>query len=589
MVRPAGQIRPPGVYVAVGEVIPHKIDAGDTKIAGFVGLALKGPLDEPVKVTSWDMFVDTFGTSEVGYLGRAVEGFFLNGGECCFVVRVAHRQRVAGELPGIEHASCADRTVKDGWDKPTLRVRAKTEGRWGNNVWIRFNHGTGAKALLTQDLEVGSGEALINTTRGFERGALVRIFNRESSDFVTLTEVGERNIKWGSSTPVNRRYRAAGPTYLEVIELELHVALRDRRETFRGLQMHESSRRYVGRVVADESRLVVVENMNSKTPLTHFLPKVEPSAKLTNGRDGTDQVTTEDFVGYDRGPGDRAGLLALGAIEEVTQLCVPDAMLFQQRKSGPEGEMATQRIQDQMVILCENLKDRFAILDCPMTRDIQQVLKWRRRVDSSYAAFYWPWLGVATPDGTIMRVPPSGHMAGMYARCDAESGVHKAPANEVLRGIVDLSVIVTEDDQGTLNNEAVNTFRVARGIRPWGARTAASDIDWRYLNVRRLFIMIRRALEAGTRWAVFEPNTPNTWDSLQNQVSSFLERLHNKGMFTGGSPKDSFYVKCDAETNTPDEQNAGILVCEIGVAPALPAEFIVIRVTQQLGEEGKKE
>jgi phage tail sheath protein FI len=179
-------------------------------------------------------------------------------------------------------------------------------------------------------------------------------------------------------------------------------------------------------------------------------------------------------------------------------------------------------------------------------------------------------------------------MAGMYARCDTDSGVHKAPANEVLRGVVDLSVPVTEDDQGTLNAESVNTFRLSRGIRPWGARTASSDVDWRYLNVRRLFIMIRRALEAGTRWAVFEPNTPNTWDSLQSQVGSFLEKLHNKGMFTGGSPKDSFYVKCDAETNTPDEQNAGILVCEIGVAPALPAEYIVIRVTQKLGDEEKE-
>jgi uncharacterized protein len=176
-------------------------------------------------------------------------------------------------------------------------------------------------------------------------------------------------------------------------------------------------------------------------------------------------------------------------------------------------------------------------------------------------------------------------MAGMYARVEEQVGVHRAPANEPLRGVVDLSVNVTEDDQGLLNAEGVNTYRSSRGIRPWGARTASSDIDWRFINVRRLFIMLRRSLEEGSRWAVFEPNTANTWDSLESKVSTFLDKLYQKGMFAGGSPQDSFYVKCDAETNPADEVDAGRLVVEVGVAPAVPAEFIVIRVTQKLGEE----
>ena len=129
-------------------------------------------------------------------------------------------------------------------------------------------------------------------------------------------------------------------------------------------------------------------------------------------------------------------------------------------------------------------------------------------------------------------------------------------------------------------------FRLSRGIRPWGARTSASDPDWRFVNVRRLFIMLRRALEEGSRWVTFEPNTPNTWDSVRSSVKSFLETLYGRGMFAGGSPDDSFYVKCDAETNPQEVREQGMLVVEVGVAPAIPAEFIVIRVTQKLGEEG---
>lgn len=585
MARPAGDIRPPGVYISHVEAINRSFVLGDTRVTGFVGLAAKGPLDVPMRITSWDEYVEIYGNVDVGYLSNSVEGFFLNGGGACYVVRVAHRAR-GEEVPGIDHAFSAERVVKDAWDKPTMRVRARTEGRWGNNIWVRFAQGTGAKALLTSDLEVGSGEAVVNVTRGFERGSLVRIYDRLASDYVVLTEVADRLIRWSALTPINRRYRAAGPTYLEVIELEVHAALRDRRETFRALQLHESSRRYIGRILQDESRLIVVDNLESKSPWPHNLPRAEAAAKLASGRDGADLVTPEDLIGYDFGPGERAGLMALAAIDEIAMLCVPDAMIFPIRKPGPEGDLAAQRVHDSMISICENQKDRFAILDCPQTRDVEVVRRWRRRTDSSYAAYYWPWVGIVEPDGRLTINPASGHMAGLYARAETEHGVHKAPANVPIQGIVDLSVRITEDDQGMLNAEAINCFRQSRGIRPWGARTASSDISWRYVNVRRLFIMLRRALEEGSRWVVFEPNTPNTWDTLKTRVRSFLEKLYEKGMFSGGSPEESFYVKCDAETNPPDLQDLGMLVIEVGVAPAIPAEFIVIRVTQKLGEEG---
>jgi len=323
--------------------------------------------------------------------------------------------------------------------------------------------------------------------------------------------------------------------------------------------------------------------MDLTTPLT-YVKGIGPARAAMLEAKGL--VTAEDLIGYDHGPGERAGLTALAPIEEVAILSVPDAMLFPVRKPGPEGDLAAQRVHDAMITMCENLKDRFSILDCPLTRDIEVVRRWRRRTDTSYAAYYWPWVGIVEADGRVVKCPPSGHMAGMYARCETDPGVHRAPANEPLKGIVDLSVPITEDDQGLLNSEAINVFRMSRGIRPWGARTASSDLDWRFVNVRRLFIMLRRALEESTRWVVFEPNTPNTWDSLRTRVRSFLEKLYEKGMFAGGSPEDCFYVKCDAETNPPEVRETGMLICEVGVAPAIPTEFIVIRVTQKLGEEG---
>src|SRR5690349_11674327 len=149
MSRPAGEIRPPGVYITNVDTVQRKVSIADTRTPGFLGLSQKGPLDEPTRISSWDQFVEVFGVSDVGFLARSVEGFFLNGGENCYVVRIAHRAR--GEtIPGHEHAYSAERISRDAWDKPTLRVRARTEGRWGNNIWARFAHATGAKALLTQ-------------------------------------------------------------------------------------------------------------------------------------------------------------------------------------------------------------------------------------------------------------------------------------------------------------------------------------------------------------------------------------------------------------------------------------------------------
>jgi hypothetical protein len=581
-------MRPPGVYPASDEIRAAGISIADTRICGFVGLASKGPLDEPRRITGWNEFVEVYGFSTEGYLARAVEGFFLNGGKVCYVVRVAHRPK-SGEASGPQHASSAERIVKDGWEKPTLAVRALNEGRWGNAVWVRFTQSTSAKTLLTLDLDVGAGEARVNSPRGFERGALVRIYDRENSDYVVLTEVDDRTLRWSSATPIVRRYRAAGPTYLEVLEFEVFASLKDRREVFRGLQLSPLSRKYVGRIVNEQSQLIRIEDLRSASPPPHNIPQAAPAAKLVGGRDGSEAITAEDFVGYDYGPTERRGLMALAGVEEVALMAVPDAMISYQRHPGPQADRDVQRIQDAMIDICENQRDRFAVLDVPPTKDIETVKRWRRRVDSSFAAFYYPWV-VVGGDGsahTGTRIPPSGHVAGIYARCDTQRGSFKAPANEVITGASALTLSLSDDHLGNLNAEGINTMRSfpGRGIRVWGARTASDDPSWRYINVRRLMIMLRRSVIAGSEWAAFEPNHMPTWELMTRLVSLFLTEQWKAGAFAGEKQEDAFYVKCDAETNPEEVRDQGKMIVEIGVAPSLPAEFIIFSVVQKMGEQ----
>jgi hypothetical protein len=583
--RPSADPRAPGIYQSFDSVVPPPLSIANTRITGIVGLTQKGPMNEPVRLANWDEFVETFGAPMPGaYTADAVYGFFKNGGTDCWVVRVAHCAP-KGELPGLDHAACAEHVQVDDWDKPSLKIRALNEGTWGNAIWFKCVHESGAQALLTRDLDIGSGEAHVNSTRGFEVGSLVRIYDRENSDFIVITEVGDKLIKWSSETPVNRRHRAAAPTHLEVMTFEIHVALRERREVFKGLQMHPSSRNYAPRVIGQRSRLVRIEDLGTRSPVPHNLPEPLPLTRLTGGRDGADAVTPEDFIGHDMGPGERTGLSALAANEEIALLAIPDAMRFYDREPGPAGELKAQRLQDTLISICENQKDRFAILDIPQSKDIEWVRRWRRRTDSSFCAYYWPWLRVVGADDKERVVPPSGHLAGCYARKDLE-GVHNAPANLPIEAALDVSLRVTEDHLGQLNSDAVNTFRLQRGVRPWGARTASSDPEWRFIPIRRLFIMLRRSLEAGFAWAAFEPNTPRTWDIVSGRVTAFLADLHVKGMLVGGNPEQAFFVKCDAENNPPEQVDAGLMVCDVGVAPVSPAEFIMISLVQTMGGPG---
>jgi phage tail sheath protein FI len=197
---------------------------------------------------------------------------------------------------------------------------------------------------------------------------------------------------------------------------------------------------------------------------------------------------------------------------------------------------------------------------------------------------------VADPsgEGDSKLVPPSGHMAGIWARNDSERGVHKAPANEVVRGAIGLETQVSRNEQDTLNPVGINCIRAfpGRGIRVWGARTLSSDPSWRYLNVRRLFNFVEKSIDNGTQWVVFEPNDMDLWGRVRRNVGAFLIRLWADGALFGESADQAFFVKCDAELNTEEVRDAGQLIVEIGIAPVKPAEFVIFRISQYSSAAG---
>ena len=270
------------------------------------------------------------------------------------------------------------------------------------------------------------------------------------------------------------------------------------------------------------------------------------------------------------------GLDAFKAIDEIALVAIP----------GATGDDVQSAILDH----CENgfLQDRFAILDgtpaAPRTKaGIQGDVR-----GSSYGAIYFPWIDVGerNGDGDVVHVPPSGHIAGVYARVDGERGVHKAPANEVIRGALGVQALLSREDQAGLNPEDINVIRKFDGnITIWGAHTLAGsdNPEWRYINVRRLFMFLRESIDEGTKWVVFEPNAPELWSKVRRNVTAFLTNVWASGALFGASPEQAFYVRCDETTNPAEVRDLGQVVTEIGVAVVKPAEFVVFRVSQWSG------
>jgi len=356
-------------------------------------------------------------------------------------------------------------------------------------------------------------------------------------------------------------------------------------EVFDNLSPKPDSPQFIVTKLA-ESKLVTVEEVDpASTGMrlrngTFDLAVPEPEVKPIV----LDDIGASDYIGD---AADRTGFSGLEQVEEVTMVAVPDLMAAYEQ--GSVDLETVKAVQLAVISHCELMGDRMAILDPPPQLSAQEAAKWRRieaGYDSKFAALYYPWIKVLDPvSGSNRFIPPSGHIAGVWARNDNERGVHKAPANEIIRGAVELETQLTRTEQELLNPIGVNAVRSfpGRGVRVWGARTLSSDPAWRYVNVRRLFNYLEKSILTATQFAVFEPNDPALWGKLTRSISSFLIGEWRKGALFGRSADEAFFVKCDDETNPADVIDAGQVVCLIGVAPVKPAEFVVFQLSQFSG------
>ncbi len=512
----------PGVYVEEVSSGSRPIEGVGTALAAFVGFTERGQVNEPTLVTNWTQFTKAFGGFAEGvYLPHAVYGYFLNGGGAAYVVSVG----LNGQVPAGNGDDASD------------------SDRIG---------------------EVARGEL---TTGGDRARPALRV--RAISPGAVGNDIAVEVADAGDG---------AEGTFKLVVKRGGEMV-----ETIDNLTAKRGPR-YVVTAVKEQSKLIEVEEVRGGAVLE---PARGSQVTLAGGQAPAEPagvtvpVSPQQYVGS---TADRTGFAGLEAIENVTMLSVPD--LMSAYLNGVIDMDGVKAVQLAMIAHCELMADRVAILDAPPGLGAQQVQDWRMDTagyDSKYAALYWPWVKIMDPvRGAPVMVPPSGHVAGVWARNDDTRGVHKAPANEVLRGVIDLETNVTRGEHDQLNPIAVNCIRSfpGQGIRIWGARTLSSDPEWRYLNVRRLFNFVEKSILSGTNWVVFEPNDRFLWGAVRRTITMFLRRVWRSGALFGRTPEEAFYVKCDEENNPEENRDAGILTVDVGIAPVKPAEFVVFRISQ---------
>ncbi|MFC2023859.1 phage tail sheath family protein [Chloroflexota bacterium] len=535
----------PGVYVEEVDRGPKPIEGVGTAMAAFVGFSEKAEwmrevdgemvtedlLNKPQLVTNWTQYVQKFGGFVAGaYLPHAVYGYFHNGGSRCYVSSVKTIGRAQAPLLGT-----------DG--KPYLVIRATQAGFEGARMRVKVDAPeppapkTAKAKAAEQEAAAESAEPPAFTITVEQQGVSGAWLTREVVSDIMLSETKEEGAR------------------------KLEVAFKNNRPP-------------------DWIDLLIPE---TKATLAKIWPTSQEQSLNLEERQLL-PATSSEFRGDVT---ERSGIEGLEALDDVTMLCVPDLM------SKPPGEELNldmvKAVQTAMIGHCERLGDRVAILDPPPNATPQEIKDWRMNIagyDSSYAALYYPWVQVDDPIlNRPVYIPPSGHVAGIWARNDNTRGVHKAPANEVVLGATGLAYNTTKGEQDTLNPNGVNCVRAfpGRGIRVWGARTLSSNPSWRYINVRRLFNFVEKSIENGTQWVVFEPNDQMLWARVRRDVGAFLSTVWSSGALFGTSPTQAFYVKCDEELNPSESRDLGRLIIEIGMSPVKPAEFVIFRISQWAG------
>ena len=607
----------PGVYVEETTFASHAIDGVPTSTLGMVGetefgpvphpLADVGDVPGPVLVTSAEHYERVYGgemnRARPCRLALAARAFFTNGGQRLYVQRVFVPTAVSADAGPEDDIARIDLPV--GASDPVVRWQARWPGAAGSRIRVvtRFRR--------SENIQVGTQlpgllpGAVVETAALVGEAAPVLAADAEPTNLHVVTQVEGmlrlRDAVGGLTEPV-----PGHAAFHVTVDVEVHFG--DRVDLYQGLELGAEHPRCITTVLsatepADESCVVCLVGANPSAEVT--APSVPTAAALlaalvspgergihlAGGSDGG-ELTPSALQGQSRGSGSdpespATGLAALEEVDDIALVAVPDSTYFE------DGDRAAEAV-DALIAHCERDRFRFALIDPPENADIARVRAFRSRFDSSYAALYYPWLSVGDPrqdaDSVLapmlIHVPPSGAMAGILARSDSERGVHKAPANLVVRGITELAATLSSDEQAVLNPEGVNVLRhvEGRGDLVWGARTISSDPEWKYVNVRRLVIFLERSITRSTQWAVFEPNDERLWVTMRGVVANFLTSIWRSGALLGTKPEEAFFVRCDRTTMTQNDLDSGRLVCEVGIAPVRPAEFVLFRIDQLTAE-----
>lgn len=614
----------PGVYVEEVSFRSKSIEGVATSTTGYAGLTRFGPVQYtggpsttvPRLVTSFTEFERVYGglqplrlgsDERVNYLAHSARAFFANGGKRLYVSRV-FQDDVDGGNPASDHVASLDAATSNGlatWHArwpgdygnvlvDTRIIRSKNlaikypanaadvlhKDTWGTQVQ-RARHGSVVEYVPVPGPVPGENQALSESTL-----YVVSIDNNGRQTF--------------SDSANNPFIPPADLTTFQLLLVEMQVIVygpSGRIDSYTELSGSPDQHRYIGKVLEkddpeDENAIVYLQwvpaagDIFAPARLMAALQNVTQK-RLASGSDGTSLPPNADFEGKEADPDNVAvkstGLEALGEIDDIAIVSMPDAGDL---ASNEEMVDATGRL----IAHAEKYRYRIAVVDGPKNSSITEIREFRGQFDSKYAAMYHPWIEILDPlvptaPGIPPRkllLPPSGFVTGIYARNDIERGVHKAPANEIVRGLTKFEININKSRQDVLNPEGVNCLRFfeGRGNRLWGARTMSSDPEWKYVNVRRLFIYIEHSLDKATQWAVFEPNGERLWANIRRSIEDFLLVLWRDGALIGEKPEQAYFVRCDRTTMTQNDLDNGRMICLVGLAPSRPAEFVIFRVGQ---------
>ena len=627
----------PGVFVEEVSFRAKSIEGVSTTTTGFIGPTRYGPLDiEPEIITSLVEFERTYGGREKldfsgageidNYMWHAVRGFFEEGGKRLYVSRT-YRPPSGTALAGYA------RGLFGSGSPPTFRVRARFPGDYGNGR-VTFTLKAGQNILVRENG--------VNQLRSLSDRDVVWISDRDNiaspvgpgGYFLALRDAGNRTWRFAptgddlATAPLELQDDLAPDLGHEVRIVTVTVtfeALTPNSQPFVAADLpldphHEragspdSVFAYFAARPANLARArtipIVIDSVATGTGVdilhgffatdpTESPPSSPPSLSLqqnleiaassaearsafvtlSDGNDGR-RPTADEYMGAENATtGAKSGLIQFEDLEDISIVAAPGSTFGYENGYQTDARAITGLI----ISHAERMRYRIAVLDSGDGQAISQVRAMRARYDSKYAALYYPWIRVLDPlSQREISVPPSGFVAGIYARNDVNRAVYKAPANEVVNLAIGFEQFLNKGQQETLNPEGINCFRFfeGRGMRLWGARTISSDPEWKYVNLRRYFAYVERSIDKGTQWAVFEPNGEQLWANVRRTIEDFLLNEWQNGALLGDKPEKAYFVKCDRSTMSQNDLDNGRLICLVGLAALKPAEFVIFRIGQ---------